>query len=88
MREHLKHKPKRKLSQKKSSEFDLGPIPIENIVPATRGKFDYDNIIPKSILKNNVNNQEEANNKKVRFSSNVEEFPSMDFNEAGYVSYI
>ena len=86
MRKYLRHRPKRKLSHKKSSESDLEPTPIESIAPVTRKKIDYDNVVPKLILKNNVNNSAENGNKRVRFNDNVEEFPSTNLNEASYTA--
>ena len=86
MRRYLIHKSKRKLLRKKSRGLDLGFTPIENITPIIRGRFDYDNVVPKSILKNNANNPAENGNKRVRFNDNVEEFPSMDLNRASYTA--
>ncbi len=86
MRKYLKHTTERKLSRKKSRKFDLNPIPIENTAPVTRMRIDYDNVVPKSILKDNVNNPEENSNKRVKFNDNVEEFAPMDLNEATYTA--
>ena len=86
MRKYLKRTTKRKLSRKKSSKFDLNPIPIENTAPVTRRRIDYDNVVPKSILKDNVNNPEENSNKRVKFNDNVEEFAPMNLNEATYTA--